>query len=346
MRRLSLPLLLGLTHGIGDGAAGFLLASLAHTLNLSQVSTLVLLYNVLAFGGQPLAGWLVDRLQRPRLVALIGLPLMGLALLCAAWQPTFAVVLAGIGSAIFHVGGGVLAICATRDRASGPGIFAAPGVLGLALGGALAITHTQVLIPFLCLLILSGGALAVLNLPALPYTQRKPEPVFESHDWIMLTLLAAIALRSAVWSTLQYLLQGNVKILLLLAVAAASGKVLGGFLADWLGWRRWVTAALIGSAMVLMFTPRSIAGLMLGTALLQSATPAGLAAAARLMPRRPALAAGLTLGLAIALGGLPGFSGWSLQMGSPPILSLMIAVSALLFWFSLRPRENKNEPIT
>ena len=43
MRRLTLPLVLGLAHGVADGAAGMLLGSLPHSMALEQVALLVLL---------------------------------------------------------------------------------------------------------------------------------------------------------------------------------------------------------------------------------------------------------------------------------------------------------------
>ena len=61
MRRLILPLTLGLAHGVADGAPGMLLGTLPRAMALSQVALLVLLYNALAFGAQPLVGLLADR---------------------------------------------------------------------------------------------------------------------------------------------------------------------------------------------------------------------------------------------------------------------------------------------
>ncbi|MBL8057713.1 MAG: MFS transporter [Anaerolineales bacterium] len=338
LRRLTLPTVLGLAHGVSDGAAGFLLGALPHTLGLRDVGLLVLLYNLLAFGAQPLVGWATDRLGRPRLAALLGLPLMGVALLVGAAQPTLAAGLAGLASALFHVGGGALALRATAGRAAGPGLFAAPGVVGLALGGALAITRPGLTGPFLAGLLICGALIAVLETPPAPAAEPPAaEPLFERHDWIMLGLLVAIALRSAVWSTLQFLLQGRVETALLLALAAAGGKILGGFLADRLGWRRWTLGALLGAAALLTLFPTSLLGLSLGVALLQSATPAALAAMARGMPRYPATAAGLALGFAIALGGLPLLAGFGYWLNSPPLLGALAALAGLLFWLALRP---------
>jgi FSR family fosmidomycin resistance protein-like MFS transporter len=241
-----------------------------------------------------------------------------------------------LASAAFHISGGTLALCATRGQAAGPGFFAAPGVLGLALGGLLAAGRVEVLWLGLGLLLLCGASLAAFSLPALPYSTPHDEPLFERHHWIMLALLAAIALRSAVWSLVELWVQGNWTAVLLLASAAAGGKLLGGLLADQLGWRRWTVGALLGAAALLTLASGNLAALVLGVALLQSATPVVLTAVAGQLPRYPATASGLALGLAIAAGGLPFLLGWGNVLGSPPVLSVLAALAGILLWFTLR----------
>ncbi len=329
MIRYLLPIILGLAHGAADGATGWLLGSVTHSMSLAQLGALVVLYNMLALGGQPIVGLLTDRLQRPRVATLIGLLLSGLALITFEWHLVMAIVLAGVGSAAFHTGGGALALCATRNRATGPGIFAAPGVVGLALGGALAVTGHQVIWPLLILLLMLGFAIASLPLPRLPYAKKIDQPLFESHDVIMLVLLAGIALRSMVWNTLQFLYDGQVTVLVALGLAAAVGKILGGILADRLGWRRWVVSALLVAAPLLTFAGHHLGALLLGAALLQSVTPVGLVATAQLLPRQPATAAGLAIGLALTLGGFPLVGGLALTISTPPILLLVMIGAAL-----------------
>jgi FSR family fosmidomycin resistance protein-like MFS transporter len=330
MKRLLLPSTLGLAHGIADGAAGLMLGGLPARLDLQHVALLVLLYNVLAFACQPLFGVLTDRLGRPRAVALLGLALQAAGLLALPLNATAAVTLAGLGSGCFHVGGGALALCATRGRATGPGLFAAPGVVGLALGGYLAITGASSPWPWLALLAAVALAITTLRQPALPYAQPAAEPAFERHDLIMIALLAGIALRSLVWTTLQYALQARVDVLLLLGIAGALGKVAGGVLADRLGWRRWTLLALGAAAALLTAGAGHLWVLLLGVALLQSATPGALAATLRLLPRQPATAAGLGLGLAIAAGGLPLAVGWGAALRSPPALAALAIGAGVL----------------
>lgn len=341
MRRFFLPATLGLAHGVADGTVGLLLASLPQTTSLSRIGMLVLLFHILALGAQPVVGLLTDRLQRPRLAALTGLSLLSLALLVAFWRLDLAIALAGLGSAAFHVGGGALALCHSQGRATDPGLFAAPGIAGLALGGVIAVTYGFIIWPFLLLLVLLGVAINWLNLLPLPYQKGEPdsEPLFEGHDLVMLTLLAAIALRSAVWNTFQLVLEGNFSVLLALGIAAALGKIAGGFLADWLGWRRWAVGALLAAAPLLAFGGQYLGTLLLGVALLQSATPVTLAAVARLTPRQPATAIGLAIGLALALGGIPTVTGLTSIMASPPMLFFVVTAAATILWWALRRQQ-------
>lgn len=339
MRWFRYVLILGLAHGVADGATGYLLGYLPDKLVTLQVGLLVLLFNALAFGSQPVVGLFADRIKRPSLVAISGLLLHSLGILSFHWQPAVAVVLVGMGSAAFHVGGGALAVTATNGRATGPGIFAAPGVVGVAVGGALAVTGQSVSWLFLIILPVLAVTIWLLPQPALPYGRQpqnnKPDNIFEGHDAVMLLLLLAIALRSVVWTTFQFLLQGEVNVLLILGLAAAIGKVVGGVMGDWIGWRRWAFAALIGASVLLTWADNSVIALAAGLALLQSATPIALAATAQLIPGKPAFASGLALGFAIALGGLPPMLGLSPRMGAPPVSIVTGLAAAAVLWIAL-----------
>lgn len=83
---VSLSLILGISHGVADATVGFLLGSLPRTMSLEQASWLIILYNILGFGYQPLAGILTHQLKCPRLAVLVGLWWLLLALVVAGWQ--------------------------------------------------------------------------------------------------------------------------------------------------------------------------------------------------------------------------------------------------------------------
>src|SRR5260221_6043849 len=151
-----------------------------------------------------------------------------------------AVLMAGLASAAFHVGAGALTLRSCGGRSDAAGLFAAPGVIGLAIGGALAVSGHYLYLPFLILLI----ALMLL-IQAWPLPPRLPsgskaskEPIFESHDWIMIGLLTAVALRSLLWTSFQLASAGQINALIALGVAAGVGKIIGGFVAERFGYRR------------------------------------------------------------------------------------------------------------
>jgi FSR family fosmidomycin resistance protein-like MFS transporter len=229
-------------------------------------------------------------------------------------------------------------------------------VVGLAAGGALAAGGYLPIWPLLLVLGALMFAILELKLPVLPYKwtiddrrltidNSQPSSLvlrpssphhFEGHDLVMLALLAAIALRSAVWSSLEFLFAGRYELLLAMALAAALGKVAGGALADWIGWRRWAFGSLALAAPLLALGSQHMIALLAGIALLQSATPVALAASARLLPGRPATAAGLALGLAIAIGGLPVASGLGAAIGAPVSLAALLTAAALALWWAVR----------
>ena len=69
-----------------------------------------------------------------------------------------------------------------------------------------------------------------------------------------------------------------------------------------------------------------------------------LALMAQTAPRYPATAAGLALGLAIAVGGLPFVGGPSPVMGAPPIIIAAIVVGALVVaWAALVCRGSRRQ---
>jgi FSR family fosmidomycin resistance protein-like MFS transporter len=273
---------------------------------------------------------------------LLGLAGQVLALVAVTRIPTLAIAIAGLGSAFFHVGAGAIALNATPGRATGVGLFAAPGVLGLGVGGARAIAAVPaapVLVGFLLILL----ALLAAKLPTSPAVARvvgsapSPRAVFEAHDLLVIGLLAAIALRSLVWTACTWIIEGQSASLLALTAAAAAGKALGGPLADCFGWRRWSVAALLGAAVLACAGPANPYVVCLSAALLQSATPASVVALLAWLPGRPALTAGLAFGLAIAVGGAPFAFGFGVHLLPTPITAAALTLAAVLCALLLYP---------
>ncbi len=295
---------LGFNHALVDAATGFWLFSQG---NFAEIAWLFLLYNLVGFGLQPLLGLWVDRGSKPQLGASLGLAILA----CELWLlpelstlPNLVlwgcVLLVGAASALFHVSAGSLSLNSPRPLTSSA-CFAAPGVLGLSLGTWAAWQNWPLAFPLGLALCLGS-----LTLPRVWQTKIFTEPVVvlsEKQEFLLLGLVLAIALRSFFWNQTQLLSPGTW--LLWLGSAACIGKLSGGWLAQKWGMRN-VAWPGIGLALFCLLLPSPPLWLScLGVAALQSSSPLTLTALGQLLPGRTALAAGLALGFALALGGLP-----------------------------------------
>jgi FSR family fosmidomycin resistance protein-like MFS transporter len=179
------------------------------------------------------------------------------------------------------------------------------------LGGLLAAQGDSAIWVLLLALAAAGG-LAAFVCPARQPRLAQPKEQ-AGYEWLILTLILALALRSTVWTGLELRAEGQATLLLQIALAAGLGKALGGLLADRLSWWRWIIVALALASSLLvihgMIANKGVFLLLAGVFFLQSLTPALLAALGQALPGRPGVAASLGLGLAVILGGLPALAG-------------------------------------
>ena len=300
-----LPLMLGLAHGLNDCIAGYILGSAGEgTGSVVIIGALLLVYNVIAFGGQWPVGVLLDKSPRVKMVSIMSLAAALIALVIFRSSLPVAVILAGIASAFFHVSGGIMAL-RHPSNLHAAGLFAGPGVVGLIAGGVLAHLHIDI-VPVVALVMCA----VIAGIWILPYSEvkaqeeREEQPGIDKHDVLMIVLLLVISLRSACWDVFQLINEGNFVWLGWIAFAAAAGKMAGGFAAARIGARRYLFAALTISVLLLTFWSHQLIMLCVGIALLQSSIPVSMSLMFALMPSRPGSAAGLVLGAAIVFGGV------------------------------------------
>lgn len=326
-------LLLGLAHGVSDAAAGFVVGRLLQSGSVEN-GLLILLYNGLAFGLQPVAGLLLDRLNQSSKGAALGLFLTSIGLAAFLLNPRLGILLVGLGSAFFHAGGGAVAILNSPGKASGPGVFAAFGVIGLVLGTRLSFMETGPITTFFMLLLVILAVAAMFIRPA----GMKPAGNAElpsGFEIPVIIVLAAFALRSFVWTGVNGVVDNSSSLALLLGFSAGIGKLAGGFMADRIGWLKWTFLSLCGAALLLAFARDLVIPLLVGVFLLQSVTALTISWLGRAMPGSPALAASLALGAAVIAGGLPFAFSRGAWFGLSAILS-SLALSLAGYWSALR----------
>ena len=290
----------------------------------------LLLYNFCAFALQMPLGLLADRLDRNGAVAAAGCALVALAY--AVPLPLAAAVTAGVGNALFHLGGGIDTLNTGLGRSAALGIFVSPGAVGLFLGtlwgrgdaaplwaGPVGLLLLAGAILWLCRR--TFGSLRSGNAPV------EAEPAGGS--WLPLVpLFLVVVLRS--WMGLGQSFPWKAEWGLPLVLALAAGKAAGGFLMDAMGPRRAAAWSLGLGAALYLFSGYAVSGL-LAVFLFNMTMPMTLWAAAKLLPGAKGFAFGL-LTFALFVGYLPVYLGWPGAFSQPWACAGAAALSLALLW--------------
>jgi FSR family fosmidomycin resistance protein-like MFS transporter len=267
---------------------------------------LVLGYDLLAFGLQFPLGLLVDRLRSSRAALLAGLLLIAASIYTVPVSALATMILAGVGNALFHLGGGAPVLAASGGRAEPAGIFVAPGALGLGLGIFVGRRWDGPIWPLGPLLGAAFAIAAVFRVPAAVPVASGVE--LDRREWsvALAALLLSVAVRSFVGFGGPYQVPKLALLVVGLPLCAFGGKLFGGVIADRAGWLETSVGALLLSAPLIVLGGSSPVSVLLGMLLFQATMPVTLTAAYLLMPDRPATAFGLPC-LALIAGAVPTF---------------------------------------
>jgi FSR family fosmidomycin resistance protein-like MFS transporter len=351
-RRMALPLAAyGLGHaGVDAACAALLMGSVtAGRLAASAALGVFLIYNVVAFALQPLAGLLVDRGWSARGAAVAGACLTAVAvpLSLVPGMVLTAAVVAGLGNAVFHVGGGVASLRMTPGRATAPGIFVAPGAAGLAAGALLGKSGGPVWVTAVVLLVVVTGIALLPEDEAAP--AGRSSDGFPAAGWgvegAVLLVLAVVALRSYTGLALALPWKSAVALLAALTVAVVLGKALGGVLADRFGFARVGVGALVVSAPLLMLAPSNPVAGIAGMLAFNMTMPVTLVAVARTLPDNQGFAFGLA-SLALAVGAFPVLAGVVPGLSAAWPIVFVVGASAVVLAVALWWLERGASPRT
>jgi len=312
----------------------------------ATAASLVLALNLSSSIVQPAFGHWADRRSRAWLMPM-GLMLAGTGLALVGWMPSYALVVgvlavAGIGVAAFHPAAAqALHSVAGEKRATSMSVFSVGGNAGFALGPLVA---TGVLLTAglrgSALLVIPAWLMAAMlaaNLRLYPVVTRLSARggagaalPGSANSWGAFVLLSAILLcRSVAFVSLNAFLPaywigvlgqgrgaGGAALSLLLAIGAV-GTLLGGWMADRYGRKRVIAFSLLFAGALMLALPNvlppgaAMALLVpLGLSFFMSSSVI-VTLGQEYLPERVGLASGVTLGLAVTVGGLaaPGL-GW------------------------------------
>ena len=294
-------------------------------------TTAALLYNFFAFAGQMPLGLIADRFGNGRMFAAAGCLLVAAAYALPG-MPTLLAMTAGVGNALFHIGGGYDTL-RLSDRAGLLGVFVSPGAFGLFLGALLGRGTIPAIIPTLLLL---AAAAAVVLLCGRTVAEGPVLDLSGAAGLALLALFLVVCLRSyagflfsfpwktAVWSWV-------------FALCVVLGKTAGGFLYDRFGGVRASAVTLLGAAALFLASGTPACGCA-AVLLFNMSMPVTLRAAADILPGAKGFSFGL-LTFALFLGFLPEYTGLpAIRAGW--MYAALCAVSLALLLIGLRRAED------
>lgn len=294
---------------------------------------LALLYDALAFVPQSFIGMVADKYPKFNygllgcIMVLIGilfpLDMIALVILC-------------MGNALVHIGGANQTLRTSGGKIAPTSVFVGGGSFGVITGQLLGTLNKQVLI-------IAPIVLMVVSVFLLAYVDKRFEPQIRewkvdittkhSETLIMFVAFAVVAIRAYIAYAIPTAWNKEEYQAILLFFIMGAGKIIGGVLADKIGYYR---TALVSSiiALPLLLFGNSIMGLSLvGVGLFSMTMPITISILVSKFPDQPGFAFGVTT-VALFVGTFPAFfirPTTLLEHQLTVVILILIATIALLF---------------
>ena len=344
MKKLSIVGIYSIIHCIVDMScamliAGILTPTITGTYNL-MVS--IIFYNFFAFAFQLPFGILADKINKNAFISAIGCLLIIIGYLLN-FSAILACIIAGIGNALFHVGGGIDVLNIAERKATLPGIYVATGALGLYIGSNTIVLGFDKFYLMIVILIISILALLWLYKQVKQkYKINNKEPKIETisnkKQIIMYCLLITICIRGYLGLILNFEWKANFIIGLICVLAVVLGKIFGGILGDKFSWRKVSTLSLIISAILFIFAFNNIVCGIIAILLFNMTMPITLTALSNVFNNNKGMAFGLTT-LALFIGAVPVLFGYDDFLFNQIGLFIMTVISAIVLYIGLKKYE-------
>ena len=341
-KRYQVLSVISLGHFVVDTACIMMVINLSGDGNPVTSASLILLYDLIAFATQPIFGYISDKLAKYGKIAALGCILTATGMLFYH-VPLLAVFISGIGNALFHVGGGVVSLKLDPGKAWAPGIFIAPGTMGVFVGTLLG-KQAYVPWPLIVLLVLLAAAHYIIKEPSVEKQYgRGSIQGFQNEklfNIVLVLILFTVVIRSFAGLGINYVWKTDIKLSLIMSICIMFGKALGGILSDRFGLLNVPTVGLILSVPCLILgLSYPLAG-SIGMFLFNLTMPVTLLLAANLFPKHEGLGFGMTV-LAISIGTIPAFSGLKLLTGFSIAIVVLSSAATFFFGYKLYEKHNK-----
>lgn len=326
---------------INQGALPAILPFLVINYDFSYAAAggLVLACNSVSSVIQPLLGYISDRFANP-IIMTLGIVLAGLGIALVGifdsyWLMFMSVVVSGFGVALFHPEGGRMVNCVAKiKKGEAMGIFSVGGSVGFAIGPLLVAVLVPlfgmrgllffVVPPVLAAILLCYNQRVLKAFSDSEYHERTHKGVSaKQEDWRGFSILAAVLFGGSITSYALFafvplFLVGvlnqteslSITMLTVMAAMCAISAYTGGRLSDRFGFRKIIIIGCIlyiplslFMAFTTSFGVAAVIVVLLGLVMKLYQSPS-VSMGQQFLPNHVGLASGITLGLAVSVGGM------------------------------------------
>ena len=322
-KSFSFVVMAAVMHLLVDGICLCALYVMSKTLFMSNVFSVFMTYNVLAFMSQPFTGILVDKMKRMHWILIWAILFLIFAVLTEIFivsnksfyaenTPYIVAILLAVGNSLFHVWGGKQTVIKTGNDMRTLGMFVSTGAFGLSL--ALVLHSWTILFVFLITLCLLATLYIICDI-IYSHKMTINDDSFDSNSFIIInnktltytlmaisTIAVFVMFRSYIGETFSAEIEKNKSIILLLGAIAMFGKMSGGWIVKIGGIIKTLIIVLICVTITYLFKSSGLSIVFLGVFMINITMPITLYLANAVLKEREGLAFGI---LAAAL--IPGY---------------------------------------
>ena len=331
-----------LIHFIVDLSCAILVTNLVKE-QINNTLTLfiaVFLYNFFAFAVQFPIGIIADKVNKNALFSAIGCILVAIGYGLSSFG-VIACIVAGIGNAMFHVGGGIDVLNISEKKASLSGVFVSTGAMGIFLGSKSLEWNFNKF--YIIVLILIFSAILLFWL----YNQIKDKvkneeiiiPNLNKNEHIaILCFIVTVCIRGYVGLILSFDWKSNFILAFVAILAVVFGKMLGGVIGDKIGFKKISVISLAIASIGFIFAfNNSIIGII-AILCFNMTMPITLTALSNILNKNKGLAFGL-LTFALFIGYVPVAFGYTTEIFTPVGLFVITIVSLIILFIGIKKYE-------
>lgn len=288
----SIIYILSTLHLLCDLVCVFKVMQVLSNLYIFDHTLIFILYNGVAFLMQPLAGIIIDKFHKEKLMLIVSVIFI---ILGASFNNLIlSCVFLGLANQIFHVAGGKICTNFSTNKAWHLGLFVSLGAIGLMLGSNFSNSTILFIIPIILYSIL-------IIVVCLLYKEEKKKEIeivtteikVSKKIFAIVFIVIVVFIRSFVGKIIHYDFEMNITFIVLLGIASAFGKFIGGIFKDIFGSLKVIFVSLILCGIILLFLDNFFVLMLIGTILINISMPITLFELNRINPNHEGLNFGL-----------------------------------------------------